>query len=198
MFSRETKKLSPPGPLVPLWDLLSILESWIQYKRWTSPYMCSTKLLVIRLGPCERFERSKACDPVRNPIKQPHCMLHRKRPETNVVGTVVWPMDCRMHHHVPRPIADCLNVSLSHSILVLCSHSREGLRLIFRQAIITEILGSVYSVITMIGFDIYTGNIPTHLLKSVLSHHCLACSHTRLTFDIDKIRSSVSENGTTV
>jgi hypothetical protein len=46
--------------------------------------------------------------------------------------------------------------------------------------------------------DSHTSKIPTHLFKSGLAHDSLTCSHACLTFNIDKIGSSVSVKGTSM
>ena len=72
MFRQEPNKLCKASTMIPLWNLLAILETRVQHKNGVTPKVCTLKLLMIRLGLGENFEWSQTCDPIWNVIEQPH------------------------------------------------------------------------------------------------------------------------------
>jgi hypothetical protein len=131
MFRQEPHKLCKASMMIPLWNLLAILETMVQHKNGATPNVCILKLLMIRLGLGENSKWSQTGDSIWNAIEQPHCMLNSKRPEMYIVGTIAWPMNSCMNHHMAGPLACCLNIVFRNCILMLCSNTRKSLGLVF-------------------------------------------------------------------
>ena len=105
-------------------------------------------------------------------------------------------MHSRMYHHVASPIAYGLNVALSDCILMFCTYTREGLRLVLGDAVFTKHACIIHTIVAVEVLDGNSSQVPTHLFKSCFAHHCLTCTNACLAFHIDKIGGSIGIKGT--
>ena len=198
MLRGETNELSKSCTAVPFRNLLSILETRVKNKDRAPPNMGMLKITMIRLGLGEYLQRSQSSNVIWDLIEEPDSMLNCKRPKTNVVGTITGPVHCRMYHHVASPIAYGLNVALSDCILMFCTYTREGLRLVLGDAVITKHARIIHTIVAVEVLDGNSSQVHTYLFKSCFAHHCLACTHACLAFHIDKIGGSIGIKGTSI
>ncbi len=103
-----------------------------------------------------------------------------------------------MDHKGPCHVHDCLDGSLSMSILVLSPNSRERLTLSFLVTIATVFLGRENTVITMIMFDFGDTLIPQPLFETSLTHNRFVCTKRDLVFYPNQARCCIIINGATL
>jgi len=75
-----------------------------------------------------------------------------------------------MYHHVTSPVAYCLNVVLSHCILMLGTNTRKGLGLILGDSVITKHTCVIYTIVAVEVLDRNSRQVPTQLLKPCFAH----------------------------
>ncbi len=138
------------------------------------------EVTVIGLKFHQQLQWSKAWLAVGHSIVQPHCMLHCKGPQRDVIQPSICPMQRGVHHKSPSHVHNCLNSTLSLSILMLHSNARKGLRLPFMYALRAIFLSQENTVISMVVFDLRLTHIPKPLLKMSFPHHGLICTKWHL------------------
>ena len=94
----------------------------------------------------------------------------------------ICPIQRGVHHKSPSHVHNCLNSTLSPSILTLRSNARKGLRLPFIYTLLAIFLSQENPIIFMVVFDLRITYIPKPLLKMSFPHHGLICTKWHLIF----------------
>jgi hypothetical protein len=124
MSWREANKNSLSCPTVPFGNLLAVLKARVEDIHWATKDMGTWQSRTRTLNTREQLFRRQTNTGPRQFVVYPHRIVHSKGPKVNE-GTV-WPMKSGMEHVGSSHIGDCLNHTLSHTVLMMSPHSTES------------------------------------------------------------------------
>ena len=99
-----------------------------------------------------------------------------------------------MGHHFPIPIANSLNCSLSFTIMMLGTNTRERLILFLPLTIRAEVIRNKYAIVIMITLGHYSSQILDPVFKRCFSNHRLHIPQRNLRLNTDNIRGGILKN----
>jgi len=124
-------------------------------------------------------------------------MVHCKRPKTQIVCTIVTPIQSSVNNEFTCHIHNGLFSTFRFSILVLCTNSTETLSLILLSASIMEDFRYKDTIIAMVVPDGNGCLFVEPFFKTKFGVHRLACIQGHLIFNVHNLGCSVSKNGPT-
>ena len=127
-------------------------------------------------------------------IIYPSRMSNCKFPQPKNICTIIWTMKVCMGHHLPIPISNSLNCSLSFGILMLDTNTREISSMFLPLKTRAEAIQNKYAIIRIITLVHYVSQISDPVLKRCFSNHCLPSSQQKLRSNTDKIRGGILKN----
>ena len=148
----ETHEHPKSRTRLPFWDLLAILQRWLQDIHWASPNMCSTQVIVCGASLRPHFIWAQTGVQSCKMIKDPHGIIDCHRPKSQ--RCMRWPMICCVKHICTSPRRNCFYIPFSYSVLVLGSYSAVVNFLSKPFTFYFELISSKDTIVSMVFLDL--------------------------------------------